>query len=238
MPWCFRSVFPIPKWLFFLANTALEKLWIWLPKTCLSLHRTEWKMGGISSTQWLKITQKSLTLCTVIIKVKIKIRCQLIQIIKHATSRTEHVWPFSICAKKQVFLVFFDNFHILCLGKRVRDRREEDLPTKVPFWWITVEPQRPKQNCIFHLIHSHRSFFFAAAAAFSFLGFTYSMRRSRSAFPLLLLLLFLGGFLSLDFFSWPIRWHILSIIYHDPSCFSYLSWNLEDQDTICLSPAF
>ena len=58
----------------------------------------------------------------------------------------------------------------------------------MPFWWITVEPQRPKQNCIFHLIHSHRSFFFAAA--FSFLGFTYSMRRSRSAFPLLLLLLF------------------------------------------------
>ena len=29
----------------------------------------------------------------------------------------------------------------------------------MPFWWITVEPQRPKQNCIFHLIHSHRSFF-------------------------------------------------------------------------------
>ena len=24
------------------------------------------------------------------------------------------------------------------------------------------------------------------------------------------------------FFSWPIVWHILSIIYHDPSCFSYL----------------
>ena len=36
----------------------------------------------------------------------------------------------------------------------------------------------------------------------------------------LLLCCFLGGFLS--FFSWPIVWHILSIIYHDPSCFSYL----------------
>lgn len=85
-------------------------------------------------------------------------------------------------------------------NEKIRDRREEDLPTKVPFWWITVEQQRPKQNCIFHLIHSsisHRSFF---AAAFSFLGFTYSMRRSRSAFPLLAASYFLGGFLSLDFF--------------------------------------
>ena len=115
-------------------------------------------------------------------------------------------------------------------NEKIRDRREEDLPTKVPFWWITVEQQRPKQNCIFHLIHSsisHRSFF---AAAFSFLGFTYSMRRSRSAFPLLAASYFLGGFLSLDFFSWPIAWHILSIIYHDPSCFSYLSWNLEEDN--------
>ena len=101
--------------------------------------------------------------------------------------------------------------------KKIRHMQEMEIyPPKVPFWWITLT--RPEQNCIFHLIHnslSHRSFF--CQCCFLFSGI-HLYERSRSAFPPLVLLF---GWFSV-FFSWPIVWHILSIIYHDPSCFSYL----------------
>ena len=150
MPWCFRSVFPIPKWLFFLANTALEKLWIWLPKTCLSLHNRVKNGGHKFNTVFENHAKKSHFYSTVEIKVKLLSGTFLV---KQSSTQPLSMFDHSQFAQKSndFWLFFFDNFHILCLGKRVRDRREEDLPTKVPFWWITVESRNDQSKTAFFI---------------------------------------------------------------------------------------